>query len=35
MLSRELGLLGIITIIFATIASRMEENGDHQLLDLF
>ena len=35
MLSRELGLLEIITIIFANIASRMEGNGNCQLLDLF
>ena len=35
MLSRELGLLERITIIFATIASRTEENGDRQLLDSF
>ena len=33
--SRELGLLEIITIIFANIASRTEENGDCHLLDLF
>ena len=32
MLSRELGLLEIITIIFANIASRTD---DCQLLDLF
>ena len=34
-LSRELGLLEIITIIFVTIASRTEGNGDRQLLNLF
>ena len=35
MISCELGLLEIVTIIFATIVSRMEGNGDCQLLDCF
>ena len=35
MLSHELGLLEIITIIFANIASRTDGNGNCRLLDLF
>ena len=34
-LSSKLGLLEIITIIFANVASHKERNGDCQLLDLF